>query len=158
MPISGLVKLSLDSKDALTTTSTTDIIGIGTLALDSSTNTILQWVKNAEAATSTAIGDALVLASTGTAFNVNLSGATADLPLVGFAAAVIAAGSYGWMYVYGPGYVLLDGTTDVAIGDALSTVTTAKTLAKGDEQTVAVAMVAWTTDSAAVKAAFIKCL
>lgn len=158
MPIAGLCKVSLDSADDKTKSSTSDLFGVGTLAIDTSTNSILAWVKNGEAATATAIGDALVPLAAGTAWSVQLSPATAERPLIGFAAGVIAAGSYGWAYVYGPGYALLDGTTDVAVGDPLSTKATAKTVMVGDDVIVAISLVAWTTNSAAVKAVFVTCL
>lgn len=155
MPITGLTKF-VNSKDLWTYTSTSDDFGVGTIAVDAN-GTYCVWIKNAEASTATAIGDALVQANA-TAYSLTLSPATADVPIVGFAAGVIAAGSYGWAYIYGPAYALVDGTTDVAVGAALSALATAKTIGAGDEQTCAIATVARTDNSAAVIAVFAKCI
>lgn len=155
MTIQGLNKVSMDTADNIAFTSTSDKFGVGAMFVDSGTGAIVQWVKNAESATATAIGDALVQCAAGTAYSVELSGATAALPLLGFAAAVIAAGSYGFMTVYGPGYALVDGDTDdVAIGNALESLG-AKSIGLGDEQTRAIAMQA-NAGAAAVLKVYVK--
>jgi hypothetical protein len=156
MTIQGLIRKTLDTHDDVTLTSTSDLFGKGSLFRNSSTGAILMWVKNGDAS-ATAIGDAMVQDAAASNGEVEFSAATADLPLVGFMAAVVAASSYGFMTVYGPGYGLVDGdTVDVAVGDPLSA-SGAKTVVKSVTAPRAIALEA-NTDVAAVKAIFVKCL
>lgn len=116
------------------------------LSIPSETKSV--WMKNTSGG-DLAAGDVVILKSVANGDEVTTTTTGGDDKVFGMATRAITSNTYGFIQVRGKTTLLkVDGTTDIAIGDYLSTFTTAKIAKKATagDQVFAMALEAYTTN------------
>jgi hypothetical protein len=131
-------------------------VGVGTIVRGNRGTTLVEesdvtYAKNTSGA-SVAVGDIVVLKAVAAGNEFDDTTTQGDEKVFGMATATIADNAWGYVQTAGKTTALkVDGTDDIAVGDFISTFSTAKIgqKAHNDHTAIAIALEAYTTDDSA---------
>jgi len=120
----------------------------GNVGLSTTHETKCVWMKNTSGG-ALAAGDVVILKSVAAGDEVTTTTTAGDDKVFGMSTGALADATYGFFQIRGKTTLLkVNGTTDITVGDFLSTFTTAKIARKASsgDQAIAIALEAYTAD------------